>query len=186
MTRNCSPQVKTKLPLSKSLLKKLPNLASEKPIISSLHPSSIPVSVVFITCTVGNLVSGALCELCGRKITLLTGNAVILTTWLTTHFAGSFTVLLLSRAVMGVGAGMSLAASYVLLGEISTLACRGALGTLNASTRNLGILFGFIVGATMGFEHHIVGEKKLNSKGTKGSCNLQHSLARKKKQSPFY
>ena len=65
--------------------------------------------------------------------------------------------LLLSRAVMGFGAGIASASSFVLIGEISTVSLRGALGVTNASTRNLGILYGFIIGATLDFQYHIFG-----------------------------
>lgn len=59
---------------------------------------------------------------------------------------------------MGTGAGITLAASFVLVGEVSSVTLRGALGTLNASTRNLGVLYSFIVGASVSFNYHSYGE----------------------------
>lgn len=102
--------------------------------------------------------SGLLCEVFGRRTTLIIGNLLILATWVSMHFSDSFTGLFLSRVVMGAGTGIAMAASFVLIGEISTVNYRGALGNLNISARNLGALYIMVVGSITDYEYHILGE----------------------------
>ena len=122
----------------------------------------LSVSIMLVTSMIGNALAGILCETLGRKSTLILGNAIVLAAWIVTHFAATFGFLFAARSGMGVGFGISSASSYVLLGEISTAAYRGSLGTLNSFARNFGLLCGIGVGALLPFEYYIIGKYVLN------------------------
>ena len=119
---------------------------------------------MLITSMIGNGVGGIICELFGRKSSLILGNGIVLVNWAALECARSFLSLFVARCCMGIGFGIASASSYVLVGEISTASYRISLGTMNSFARNSGILYGVLVGALLPFEHYIIGKGKFLAK----------------------
>ena len=110
---------------------------------------TILVSIMLVASTVGNCLAGVIAEKLGRKLTLLGSNMLLQVSWAITYFAPNFLTLLVGRIIMGLACGVSVSAGYMLLGEISTIAYRGTLGTVNTMSLNFGYMFGLIVGALL-------------------------------------
>ena len=104
---------------------------------------------MLIASTLGNAIAGVIAEKLGRKLTMLGSNMILQVSWAITYFAPNFLTLLAGRVVMGLACGVSVASSFMLLGEISTIAYRGTLGTVNTMCLNFGYMFGLIIGATL-------------------------------------
>jgi len=77
------------------------------------------VSMLFVGNFIGNLMSGATSDYCGRRATLLVGYLVALVALAVTLFTSSFASMLLWRTCLGVAAGMMGPTSWTRLGELS-------------------------------------------------------------------
>ena len=104
---------------------------------------------MLIASTIGNGVAGIVAEKLGRKVTLFGSNMLLQISWAITYFAPNFLTLLAGRIIMGLGCGISIATSFMLLGEISTISYRGTLGTINNVCLNFGYMFGLLIGASL-------------------------------------
>ena len=93
-----------------------------------MHFVSIPsaVSILPATMMVGNLLSCPLADVHGRRHTLALASAAIAAGWVAIAAAEGLTMLLLGRAVIGVGVGMLDPTSYLMLSEISLIRCKEA------------------------------------------------------------
>ena len=104
---------------------------------------------MLVASTLGNCLAGVIAEKLGRKLTLLGSNMLLQVSWAVTYFAPNFLTLLVGRVMMGLSCGVSLATSYIFLGEISTITYRGTLGTVNTTFLNFGYMFGLVIGAIL-------------------------------------
>lgn len=104
---------------------------------------------MLIASTIGNALTGLIAEKLGRKLTLFGSNMLLQVAWAVTYFAPNFLALLAGRVLMGLACGVSMATSYMLLGEISTVAYRGTLGTVNTLSLNFGYMLGLAIGSIL-------------------------------------
>lgn len=77
------------------------------------------VSMLFLGNFIGNLMSGATSDYCGRRATLLLGYVVALVALSVTLATSSFASMLVCRTSMGLAAGLMGPTSWTLLGELS-------------------------------------------------------------------
>ncbi len=104
-------------------------------------------------CSMCGLVSGGLLsDRFGRKRTLVASNAILLAGWVVMFFAKSFPTLLLGRGISGLGSGINLSSSFLLLNEITLIRLRGAYGNLITLIVNVGFLLGLMFGGLAPFK----------------------------------
>lgn len=96
------------------------------------------VSMLFLGNFLGNLISGAMSDYCGRRKTLLTGYAIALVALSVTLLTSSLTSMLLCRTSFGLAAGVMGPTCWTLLGEISPSKKRMLMHSLGHSTWYLG------------------------------------------------
>lgn len=101
---------------------------------------------MYIGVGVGTLMPLILMDRIGRKWTLLVGALPKVFSWIAIGLADTPSALYLGRVLAGVGCGISYAVVPMYIGEISSKRTRGPLGTMNALSINLGILFIYTVG----------------------------------------
>lgn len=89
------------------------------------------------------LVSGNIMDRFGRRPTLLVASLLLLLGSAIVACAPSFAVLLLGRALQGLGSGTGWAACTVYITEVSPAECRGALVAISDIAINFGILLGY-------------------------------------------
>ena len=112
---------------------------------------------MFITSCLGNALSGSLADLVGRKTALISANLVFVVSWIVTHFALTFPILLSGRILMGLGCGVTFATSYILQSELALIDYRGTVGSLNNVCWTLGFVFGAIAGAFLPLRNFVPG-----------------------------
>ena len=88
------------------------------------------------------LVSGNLMDRLGRRTTLLIASALLLFGSVLVTGATSFGLLLLGRALQGLGAGSGWCACTVYITEVAPTEWRGALVSISDIAINVGILLG--------------------------------------------
>ena len=77
------------------------------------------------------LVGGSIAEFIGRKPTLIIGQSIIILGWISVYFANSFPLLLFGRLVGGIGCGLNLPVTTLLLSEIALINMRGILSMMS-------------------------------------------------------
>ena len=77
------------------------------------------------------LVGGSISEFIGRKPTLIIGQSIIILGWISVYFANSFPILLFGRLVGGIGCGLNLPVTTLLLSEIALINMRGILSMMS-------------------------------------------------------
>ncbi|RBY83826.1 MFS transporter [Geodermatophilus sp. TF02-6] len=110
--------------------------------------SSLVTTVLLLGAMVGALGSGRVADRRGRKATLLLA-AILFTVGLAlAAVAPGFWVLLLGRAVMGLGVGTASALVPTYLTELSPTQIRGRMLALNQLMQNVGMLVAYLVNLT--------------------------------------
>ena len=77
---------------------------------------------------------GILAETIGRKFTILSGQACILIGWVIVYFALNFYMLLIGRLIMGLGVGLSHAATTLQVSNSSFSALQFIFGRFQSFT----------------------------------------------------
>ncbi|GAA5169556.1 sugar porter family MFS transporter [Amycolatopsis dongchuanensis] len=116
--------------------------------------SSWDKGVITASISVGAVV-GALCsprvnEWLGRRRTIMAAAVVVVAGTLAATFSPTFTLLVVSRLVIGVGIGFSSSTVPTYLSELAPARVRGAMGALNQIFIVLGILIAFLVSYGLG------------------------------------
>ncbi|GAA2045030.1 sugar porter family MFS transporter [Catenulispora yoronensis] len=93
----------------------------------------------------GAMLAGRLCNRIGRKRTIMLAAIVVVAGTLGCALAGSWTVMMVTRGVIGIGVGLSSATVPTYLAELAPARARGALGSLNQLFIVSGILIAFLV-----------------------------------------
>lgn len=99
---------------------------------------------------VGALASGRVNERVGRRTTIMVAAVIVIIGTLGASFSPSFTLLIVSRLVIGVGIGLSSSTVPTYLSELAPAKVRGAMGALNQIFIVLGILIAFLVSYFLG------------------------------------
>uniref|UniRef100_A0A8C8VQZ4 Major facilitator superfamily (MFS) profile domain-containing protein n=1 Tax=Pelusios castaneus TaxID=367368 RepID=A0A8C8VQZ4_9SAUR len=120
--------------------------SSYQTLLWSLTVSMFPLGGFF-----GSLMVGPLVNKCGRKGTLLINNIFSIVPAIlmgTSKVAKTFEVIILSRIIVGICAGLSSNVVPMYLGEISPKNLRGAIGVVPQLFITIGILVAQILGLT--------------------------------------
>ncbi|KAM8796340.1 solute carrier family 2, facilitated glucose transporter member 5-like [Eudromia elegans] len=123
---------------------KKPMESNFQTLLWSLTVSMFPLGGFF-----GSLMVGPLVDKCGRKGTLLINNAFSLVAAIlmgTSEVAKTFEVIILSRVIMGIYAGLASNVVPMYLGEMSPRNLRGAVGIMPQLFITIGILVAQILG----------------------------------------
>jgi sugar porter (SP) family MFS transporter len=99
---------------------------------------------------VGALLSGRVNERLGRRRTIMSAAVVVIIGTLAATFSPTFTLLVISRVVIGLGIGLSSSTVPTYLSELAPAKIRGAMGALNQIFIVLGILIAFLVSYWLG------------------------------------
>jgi len=123
---------------------------SLRDMASSLHLSTLEQEAAtsglnFVAGLGALLFSGNLLDRLGRRATLLISSVLLLLGAAVVCVAQGFPLLLLGRALQGLGSGCSWSACSVYITEIAPAHARGALVAIADISINVGILIGFAV-----------------------------------------
>uniref|UniRef100_A0A8C7EAN8 Solute carrier family 2, facilitated glucose transporter member 5 n=1 Tax=Nothoprocta perdicaria TaxID=30464 RepID=A0A8C7EAN8_NOTPE len=124
---------------------------NKKPMDSNLQTLlwSVTVSMFPLGGFFGSLMVGPLVNKCGRKGTLLINNAFSIIAAIlmgTSEVAKTFEVIILSRIIMGIYAGLASNVVPMFLGEMSPRNLRGAVGIVPQLFITIGILIAQVLG----------------------------------------
>jgi sugar porter (SP) family MFS transporter len=93
----------------------------------------------------GAMLAGRLCNLIGRRRTIMTAAGVVVVGTVACTLAGGWQVMMVTRGIIGIGVGLSSATVPTYLAELAPARVRGALGSLNQLFIVSGILTAFLV-----------------------------------------
>ncbi|XP_055304279.1 uncharacterized protein LOC129569467 [Sitodiplosis mosellana] len=131
-------------------------LASEKsPLVSgALTTDEISwiASINILAAMIGTLSLGYLISLMGSKRAILLLTIPIVSFWLLVYFGNHYYHLLLARVLSGFSGGGILTSLILYVSEISDDSIRGRLGSSTQIIRNLGVLVGFILSASVEYK----------------------------------
>ncbi|KAL1523320.1 hypothetical protein AB1Y20_018266 [Prymnesium parvum] len=119
---------------------------ADKPCGLSSQEVSVYGSVVNVGCMIGALLGGQLCDLIGRKGTIMVSALPWLGSWVLQGLSGSFAPLLVGRVICGVAVGIASTSVPVFISEMSPTALRGALGAVNQLAVTMGIFLVYLLG----------------------------------------
>jgi MFS family permease len=104
------------------------------------------VSILYIGGGLGASVGGSICDLAGRKLTIILTDVVFIlgAAWL--FFARSYGQVLVGRFVVGVGVAVSGVADVSYLHECAPIEWRGSIVSVNEACISLGFLLAYIAG----------------------------------------
>ncbi|GAB2998986.1 MFS transporter [Amycolatopsis acidiphila] len=117
--------------------------------LSSWDKGVITASIS-VGAVVGAIFSPRMNEWMGRRRTIMVAAVIVVIGTLAATFAPSFTLLVVSRLVIGVGIGFSSSTVPTYLSELAPARLRGAMGALNQIFIVLGILIAFLVSYGLG------------------------------------
>jgi sugar porter (SP) family MFS transporter len=98
----------------------------------------------------GALMSGRINERLGRRRTIMVAAVVVIVGTVAATFSPTFSLLVVSRLVIGLGIGLSSSTVPTYLSELAPAKVRGAMGALNQIFIVLGILIAFLVSYGLG------------------------------------
>ncbi|KAA2255992.1 sugar porter family MFS transporter [Solihabitans fulvus] len=107
--------------------------------------ASLSVGAIF-----GAAFSTRVTDRLGRRRTIMVAAVIVIIGTLAASFSPSFTVLIISRLVIGLGVGLSSATVPTYLSELAPAKWRGAMSALNQIFIVLGILIAFLVDYWLG------------------------------------
>ena len=114
-------------------------------IASSPLMQGVAMSTALVGCLIGAMVAGALADRYGRKPLLLAAAVFFTVSAVATGLFNDFVLFNVARFVGGIGIGVASALSPMYIAEISPVAVRGRLVSVNQLTIVLGILAAQIV-----------------------------------------
>jgi sugar porter (SP) family MFS transporter len=110
----------------------------------STFPTELVVAVVLLGAAAGALSGGRISDWIGRRLTLLLTSIIFILGALICAFAGSLTVLVIGRIIVGLGIGLS-SVVPVYISEISPANARGWQASLYQLAITIGILAAYLV-----------------------------------------
>ena len=106
---------------------------------------SLVAGIVLVGAVLGAIVAGTLSDRFGRRLVILV-TALAFVIGALSAFAGSVTVLLEGRLLIGIAIGVASMLTPLYFAEIAPAASRGAVTSLNQLCITLGILVSYLVG----------------------------------------
>ncbi|KAI9306782.1 general substrate transporter [Cunninghamella echinulata] len=113
--------------------------------VDSTYRSSLLVSLMLLTATLGGLFSGDVCDKISRKYTILLGAALFAIGCLLETIGYNFGMMLAGRLFVGFGEGFLTNAIPLYHTEISPPAIRGRLITTFSVAAGIGVIIGYFV-----------------------------------------
>jgi sugar porter (SP) family MFS transporter len=107
---------------------------------------SLVAGIVLVGAVLGAIVAGTLSDRFGRRLVILVTALAFVIGALLSAFAGSVTMLLEGRLLIGIAIGVASMLTPLYLAEIAPAASRGAVTSLNQLCITLGILVSYLVG----------------------------------------
>ena len=104
------------------------------------------VSILYIGGGVGASIGGSICDIAGRKITIILTDIIFMLGALWLYLAGSYEQVLIGRFVVGIGVAVSGVADVSYLHECAPLEWRGSIVSVNEACISLGFLLAYIAG----------------------------------------
>jgi sugar porter (SP) family MFS transporter len=111
----------------------------------STFPEELVVGMVLVGAATAALGGGRLSDRLGRRATLMLTSVIFILGALICAFAGSFTILLVGRTVVGVGIGLASTTVPVYISEVSPPNARGWQVSLFQLAITIGILVAYMV-----------------------------------------
>jgi len=111
----------------------------------STFPEELVVGMVLVGAATAALGGGRLSDRLGRRVTLMLTSVIFICGALICAFAGSFTVLLVGRTIVGLGIGLASTTVPVYISEVSPPQARGWQVSLFQLAITLGILVAYLV-----------------------------------------
>jgi len=106
----------------------------------------LAVSILYVGGAIGACIGGSLCDLIGRKVTIILTDVVFILGALLLYFASVYTEVVIGRFIVGVGVAVSGVADVSYLHECSPIEWRGAIVSVNEACISLGFLLAYIAG----------------------------------------
>lgn len=116
----------------------------------SVWDKGILTASISVGAVLGAIFSPRVNDLLGRRRTIMLAAVVVVIGTLGATFAPTFTLLVISRLVIGIGIGFSSSTVPTYLSELAPAKLRGAMGALNQIFIVLGILIAFLVSYGLG------------------------------------
>mmetsp|Transcript_3851 Transcript_3851/g.10105 ORF Transcript_3851/g.10105 Transcript_3851/m.10105 type:complete len:669 (+) Transcript_3851:67-2073(+) len=110
------------------------------------HQKELSVSILYVGGAIGACIGGNLCDLIGRKVTIMLTDVVFILGALILYFASVYTEVVIGRFVVGIGVAVSGVADVSYLHECSPIEWRGAIVSVNEACISLGFLLAYIAG----------------------------------------
>jgi SP family galactose:H+ symporter-like MFS transporter len=117
----------------------------KKEFALSTFPQALVVSMVLVGAATGALGGGRLSDRLGRRVTLIVTSIIFMCGALICALAGSFSILLVGRTIVGLGIGLASTTVPVYISEVSPAKARGWLVSLFQLAITLGILVAYLV-----------------------------------------
>jgi sugar porter (SP) family MFS transporter len=110
----------------------------------------IITAIISVGAIVGAMFSTRTNEWLGRRRTIMVAAVIVIIGTVAASFSPTFSLLVISRLVIGVGIGLSSSTVPTYLSELAPARLRGAMGSLNQIFIVLGILIAFLVSYFLG------------------------------------
>lgn len=110
-----------------------------------IDQQEIVVSTAILFSILGCLLGGLLCNLIGRKSTIMTAACIFFIASLLSLLANEYIMIVISRAVMGLGAGMASMSVPLYVSEIVPSNIRGSSVCVVTLLLYLGVMFAYLI-----------------------------------------
>ena len=104
------------------------------------------VSILYLGGGFGAMIGGTLCDIAGRRRTILGTDVVFMLGAIWLYFCNSYESIILGRFVVGVGVAVSGIADVSYLHEIAPIEWRGSIVSVNEACISLGFLLAYVSG----------------------------------------
>lgn len=104
------------------------------------------VSILYLGGGFGAMIGGTLCDLVGRRRTILLTDIIFAFGALWLYVCNSYHTIIIGRFVVGVGVAVSGIADVSYLHEIAPIEWRGAIVSVNEASISLGFLLAYVAG----------------------------------------
>ena len=116
----------------------------------SAWDKGVITAILSVGAIVGAVFSRRTNEALGRRRTIMVAAVIVIIGTIAATFSPTFTLLVISRFVIGIGIGLSSSTVPTYLSELAPARLRGAMGSLNQIFIVSGILIAFLVSYWLG------------------------------------
>ena len=109
-----------------------------------MTPNWKPLLESNLCALVGSIVAGRISDYIGRRYTIFLASILFMLGAILMGYSPSFTIIMIGRCTIGIGAGFALLIAPVYTTEISSPSTRGFISSLPDLSLSFGILLGYI------------------------------------------